>query len=526
MAGRKVLIKRPGIGRSGLLFHPLCCRLPRILILLAAVQLSAIGLSAEEVETGLLRVGLAQMPMTLDPRYATDASSMRVQQLLHRGLMRIDQHFTAQADLAEKVKHPAPGQWIFHLRQDVYFHDGKKVTARDVVATLMAVLDPAKKSPLRAGLSAIDSIEAKDEYTVHIVLRHEDASFLFRLTIGILPARLARQEEMAKQIIGCGPYRLRSWHTNRLELQRAAKGEGPAIIRFHGVKDPVTRVLKLVRGELDFTQNDLPLHLIPFLQQQENLQIYTRPSTTFSYIGLNLEDPVLRDLRVRRALAMALDRTLLKQALFSDLPKPAETILPPDHWAYAALQPLKFDPRRAEQLLDEAGLKRQKETGIRFSLNYRTSTDPARLRLAVAVASMWKKIGVETHIESLEWGGFYARIKQGDFQVFSLSWVGITDPDIFRWVLHSSMLPPKGANRGHYRNADVDRWLDAALRVTDLSKRRLLYAKIQQQMHADLVYIPLWYEPLIAVTGPRINKDFKPASDGSFLPLTRISMPD
>ncbi|PIP03458.1 MAG: hypothetical protein COX55_00730 [Zetaproteobacteria bacterium CG23_combo_of_CG06-09_8_20_14_all_54_7] len=296
------------------------------------------------------------------------------------------------------------------------------------------------------------------------------------------------------------------------------------LIQFASVKDPVTRLLKLSRGELDFIQNDLPAELLPYLRQQPTLTIRTRPSTTFSYIGLNLQDERLAALDVRRALALALDRNKLKEALFADLPVLAETVLAPGHWAATPLPATPFDAHQAEALLDRAGMKRA-ANGMRFSLNYRTSTDPARLRLATAIAAMWRQIGIDVHIESLEWGGFYARIKQGDFQVFSLSWVGISDPDIYRWILHSSMWPPHGSNRGRYANSRMDQWLDRAAATADQSQRKLLYAQAERQMQADMVYIPLWYDPVIAVYGPRIG-NFIPRADGSLLGLAHVQLLD
>jgi len=110
------------------------------------------------------------------------------------------------------------------------------------------------------------------------------------------------------------------------------------------------------------------------------------------------------------------------------------------------------------------------------------------------------------------------RIRQGDFQVFSLSWVGIVDPDIYRWILHSSMWPPKGANRGRYHSDEVDAWLDQAMQAQDQEQRARLYERVQRRMQSDQVYIPLWYEPVIAVTGPRLH-GFVPARDGSLLGL-------
>jgi peptide/nickel transport system substrate-binding protein len=493
--------------------------------LLAALfaGLLLVSCNSGDTDKGLLRVGLAQMPITMDPRFATDAASARVQDFIHRGLLKLDDSFNVQADLAERWDNPEPLLWRFYLRQGVKFSDGSSLGAADVVATIRAILNPELISPLKASFAAIESIDTESENIVVIRLSKPDASLLTRLNIGILPEAIASAGHQARQTIGCGPYKLQAWHENILTLVRVAENQGRAsTIRFSGVKDPVTRVLKMTRGELDFIQNDLPPHLLPYIQDQQKLKVQTHPSTTFSYIGLNMQDDTVKDVRVRRALALALDRNKLKKALFADLPELAETVLTSSHWASSRLPALPVDIAEAEKLLDEAGFPRA-ENGIRFTLNYRTSTDPTRLRLATAIAAMWGGIGIKVSIESLEWGGFYARIKRGDFQVFSLAWVGITDPDIYRWILHSSMWPPKGANRGRYANKQIDEWLDQAAAANGQSERKALYAKVAEQMQDDLVYLPLWYDPVIAVTGPRVS-GFVPKPDGSLRGLMDVSL--
>jgi len=491
--------------------------------------LSLPGCQPRQQEPGLLRVGMAQMPITLDPRYATDAASARVQEFVHRGLIRLDEHFNAVGDVAARWQQDSPLKWHFSLKSDIHFSNGALLQAGDVVATLKAVLNPKLASPLAAGFAAIASVNAPNRHEVVIRLNRPDASLLTHLNLGILPASVASKPHRAHDTIGCGPYQLRSWNDSALTLTRvhdsgAAQADYPASIRFISVKDPVTRILKLQRGELDFVQNDLPPHLLSYIRAQPQLRMQTRPSTTFTYIGLNMQDRILKDVRVRRALALALDRNKLKKALYADLPELAETVLTPDHWASSPLPRTPFDPVAAAKLLDDAGFPRRADA-FRFSINYRTSTDPSRLRIATAIAAMWRRIGVNTSIESLEWGGFYARIKRGDFQLFSLAWVGINDPDIYRWILHSSMWPPKGANRGRYSNKQVDGWLDLAAAAQSQRRRQQLYANVEAQMHRDVVYIPLWYDPVIAVSGPRLS-GFKPRPDGSLLGLMHVSLKD
>jgi len=481
--------------------------------------LGLVGCHQQEGTQGELRIGVAQLPMSLDPRFATDAASHKVQQLLHRGLIRLDEHWMPQADVAASWSHPEPLLWVFHLKHHVYFHNGTELTAKDVKATLDSVLRVATASPLRAGFASIASVEAVRPDVLKVHLKKEDASLLTRLTLGILPEAYVQQPVQAHQTIGCGAFRVLSWQGEHLRLQRvqAVSDSNLRVLDFMRVKNAVTRSLKLVRGELDFTQNDLPSELLPYLQRQPNLHIQSHAATTFSYIGLNLHDGILKHVQVREALALAIDRPRLKHALLGNLPKLAETILTPQHWAAARLKPIAFNPQQAEKLLDAAGFPRQQD-GMRFHLTYRTSTNATRLRLATAIADMWRQIGVDVSVESMEWGGFYARIKRGDFQVFSLSWVGIADPDIYRWVLHSSMWPPKGANRGRYADAAMDAWLEAAAHHSDVPQRAVIYRKIQHKMHDDMVYIPLWYEPVIAVSNTRLQ-GFEPTADGSFLGL-------
>ncbi|OIO72387.1 MAG: ABC transporter substrate-binding protein [Zetaproteobacteria bacterium CG_4_9_14_3_um_filter_49_83] len=473
----------------------------------------------------VLRIGMPELPATLDPRYATDAASHKVHEFLHRGLVHLDDHFRPQPDLALSWEHPGPLLWRFTLKQGMRFHDGQNVQAEDVVATLNSILDEHLASPLRAGFAAIERMEVTSPQQLTIHLNKPDSSFLTRLSVGILPALLAVKPQQAQSIIGAGPFSLLSWQDNDLRLRRATpltQANRVNTLHFVRVKDAVTRCLKLVRGEIDFIQNDLPPHLLPYLKKQPNLQLATRASTTFSYVGLNMQDEILDDVRVRHALALALDRERLKRALLSDLPLLAESILTPDHWASTALTETLYAPEQAKKLLDEAGFPVRAD-GTRFHLVYRTSTDPTRLQLATAFAAMWQEIGVDVSIESLEWGGFYARIKRGDFQLFSLSWVSIVDPDIYRWILHSDMWPPKGANRGRYANQQMDTWLEKASEMEDVQSRKELYALIQQQMQSDQVYIPLWFEPVIAVSGPRL-RGFLPTPDGSLSGLADVQL--
>jgi len=487
--------------------------------------LIATACSQSEPDTGLVRVGMAELPITLDPRYATDAASQKVQAFMHRGLIRQDNHFLPQADIAANWQQKDPQTWDFFLRHDVFFHDGRAVLADDVVATLRSVIDAKNASPLRAGFTSIARIETIDQHHIRLHLSEPDASLLTRLSLGILPKKIALLPQQQRGIIGCGAFVFKSWQNNTIVLARKKKRTSKGAVQriaFIRVKDAVTRSLKLARGEIDMMQNDFPLHMLDYLRKQQGVSVASTPSTTFAYIGMNMQDSYLADVRVRRALALGVDRQRLKKALFLDAPVLAETVLASKHWAAATLPVTPYDPKAAAALLNEAGFPVLAD-GWRFHLTYRTSTNPERLRLATAIAAGWRDLKVDVSIESLEWGSFYARIKRGDFQLFSLSWVAISDPDIYRWILHSDMWPPKGANRGRYHNTQVDDWLMAAMHAELPQQRIDLYRKVQQKMHDDQVYIPLWYEPVIAVMGQRIT-GFIPRTDGALTPLMNATL--
>ncbi|MDQ6975151.1 MAG: ABC transporter substrate-binding protein [Mariprofundaceae bacterium] len=494
-------------------------------ILFYVFLLAMLACTQSEPAQGLVRVGVAELPITLDPRYATDAASQKVQAFIHRGLTRQDEHFLPQADIASHWLQKNPLTWDFFLRNDVFFHDGRPVLGDDVVATLRSVMDAEQASPLRASFASIKSMEVLDNHHIRLHLSEPDAALLTRLNIGILPQEIARQSQQVRGIVGCGAFVFKSWQKNTILLERKNKKNTTGAVQriaFIRVKDAVTRSLKLARGEIDMMQNDFPLHMLPYLRQQPGVKIVSTASTTFAYIGINLQDKYLANVQVRHALALGVDRKKLKKALFLDAPVLAETILGKNHWAAAQLPTMAYNPAKAMVLLDNAGFPVRAD-GWRFHLTYRTSTNPERLRLATAIAAGWRDLNIDVSIESLEWGSFYARIKRGDFQLFSLSWVGISDPDIYRWILHSDMWPPKGANRGRYHNAHVDDWLMAAMHSTSVEQRIDFYRQVQQQMYHDQVYIPLWYEPVIAVMGTRIS-GFIPQMNGALTPLMNAKL--
>jgi peptide/nickel transport system substrate-binding protein len=257
-------------------------------------------------------------------------------------------------------------------------------------------------------------------------------------------------------------------------------------------------------------------------ETSDTVVVDERLSSNFQYLGINLEHPALGDVRVRRAIAYALDRNAIVTHLLRGQAKPATGLLPPEHWAYNGdVRTYDHDPARARRLLDRAGITDPDGDGPRprLTLSYKTTTIELRRRIAVALADQLSAIGIELEILTYEWGTFFADVRSGSFHLYSLEWVGITDPDIYRQVFHSKMIPPNGNNRGHYIDRKIDRLTDHARRELDRDRRRKLYERIQRRTARTLPYIPLWWPDRVVVANRRL-RDFTPAPSGDLFGLS------
>jgi peptide/nickel transport system substrate-binding protein len=449
-----------------------------------------------------IRFAIAQAPLTLDPRYATDAASERVNRLIYRPLVDFDVHFRPVPALANWQCRDA-----LHCRfklgtEGREFHNGTRLTSLDVVATYRSLL-ALKNSPHTAEFANIAEVAAADENTIDFTLKAPDAQFPARLVVGILPAALiAQNHDFARHPVGSGPLRCVEWN-RALRLERISDRQR---IVLEEVRDPTVRVLKMLRHETDLVQGDLPPELVAYLRSQPSVQVKEVPGANYSYLGFNLQDSLLRDPRVRRAVTLAIDRdTIVRQALVGGS-RPATAILPPEHWAgNAQLPPYPYDPEQARSLLQQAGVP------LPLKLIYKTSTDAQRVRLATILQAQMRPAGIDLEIRSLDWGTFFDDVKHGKFQLYGLTWVGIKTPEIYRLAFHSQSVPPAGANRGRMQDAELDGLI-----------ARQNWQAATERIHALLPYAPLWYEGQFAAMNRNVT-DYAPASDGNWDGLARIS---
>lgn len=481
---------------------------------------------------GYLVVGLESNPTHLDPRYATDANSIRIGALLFNSLTRTDQNGNLQPDLAERWETIDDRTYIFHLRKGVTFHNGKPLTAADVAYTYRSILDPKNRSPKRATLQFLESVDPVGPDRVRFRLAEPYAPFLESTNLGIVPDGSRTNDGSSRQsLIGTGPFALEEFLPGeRIMLKANANywGGSPAVsgLIFKIIPDAMVRVLEFKKRNVDFLQNDIEPDMLPWLRDKARASIQIAQGTTFQYIGMNLEHPILKHREVREALAYGIDREAIIRHLLKGLAIPATGMLSPIHWAYESSVPkFSHDPERAKRLLDQAGFHDPDGEGPlpRFKLSYKTTNLDLRRRMAEALKQQLSEVGIELEVHTFEWGTFYADIKRGNFDLYSLSWVGITDPDIYFALFHSRNIPPNGDNRGHYRNPEVDQLLEQGRRSLGVDERRVIYSEVQKILARDLPYIPLWWAKNVVLTRQGI-RGFIPYPDGDLISLKNVSL--
>ncbi|MGB8011704.1 MAG: ABC transporter substrate-binding protein [Terriglobales bacterium] len=471
-------------------------------------------------------------PTNLDPRVGIDGQSERIDELLFDALLTRDEHFDVQPGLADRWETPDPLTYVFHLHRGVSFHNGQPLTSRDVKWTFDSLLQGKIRSTKTSTYRFVDHIDVPDDFTVIFHLKEPYASLLWNLSegaIGIVP--YGTLDEMTRKPVGSGPFKFVSAEQDKeVILERNDNYWGtktrPSRVRFTVVPDPTTRALELRKGSADLAINALTPDTVVALESEPHLQIERGAGTILSYLAFNTRDPLLRDVRVRQAIACAIDRGPLLQYIWRGFAQPASSVLPTQSWAYAAdVAGFAYDPKKAAKILDEAGYPLR--NGERFHLVMKTSTEESTRLLAAVLQQQLRAVGITLDIRTYEFATFLADVTAGAFEVYSLRWIGGNeDPDIFDTAFHSRNFPPAGRNRSFYSNPQVDHLIDQARRETDQDLRKHLYAEVQEILAHEVPAINLWYLDNVLVHTRRVqNVTLNPSGNYDFLKTAQIATP-
>ncbi|HEX8705390.1 MAG TPA: ABC transporter substrate-binding protein, partial [Myxococcaceae bacterium] len=402
-----------------------------------------------------------------------------------------------------------------------------------------SVLDPALRSAKAGRYEPIERVEVVDDRTLRFHLRRPYTALMAEMSLGILPAERAGPESTLLQAthpVGAGPFRFEAApdedHLTLVPFEGYHAG-APAIPRlyFRVVRDETTRVLELLKGRADLVLNAVSPAVLPMLSREPGLRVLSKPGTGYAYLGFNLRTGPLADVRVRQAVCHLLQVQPLVEHKFHGLAVPATGMLPTTHWAYAPVEGCRYDAAAAARLLDAAGYPDPDGPGEqpRLRLSLKVSTDRFRKSVALVLQEQLARGGVAVEVQTLEFGTLFSDIRRGNFEMVTLKWASVMDPDLMRGVFHSRNVPTEanhwgGLNRGALSDAELDALLDEGSRV-QREERKDLYARVQQRMATLLPYAPLWHESSVAVVSRRLE-DFEPSAHGLFTPLARARQVD
>ncbi|HLM57463.1 MAG TPA: ABC transporter substrate-binding protein [Pyrinomonadaceae bacterium] len=482
--------------------------------------------------------------VTLDPLDGIDAASERLRQLMFNSLMRKNEKFEYVGDLAESHEASEDGKtYTFKLRQGVTFHDGRPLTSADAKYTLDSLFSSNKKKQsvffetVKGGPSQpyVTAVEAPDPQTVVVRLRKPWIQLLPNLvSVPVIPQGTADTQKT--QPVGSGPFKFvrRDESQNIVDLAAfdAYFGGASAIkeLRVRTILDANTLQAELQSGNIDLVSGvaNLSPDSYPVLARSGRLKVEQFPGANIVYLGYNVEAAPLDNVKVRQAIAYAVDRESIVRDLLRGQARVAHSILPEASWAYDAGQKYTFDLNRARQLLDEAGFRDPDGDGpqMRFKkpVSFKISAGNAATSQFVGVIqNSLKSIGVPAAIETYETPTLITQLTNGQFELTTLRWVGGNqDPVFFRDLFHSNEIPGPGReglrNRSRYRNPEFDRVIEEAIATTDREKARGLFVQAQQIVNRDVPLLPLWYPDVLVIARTGVeNIKVDPSNDLSFL---------
>lgn len=468
-----------------------------------------------------LVVAVAEAPVSFDPRYATDAASIRLLELLTYPLLYIDDKGKIESNLLENMVQNNNILFKFSTKKESNFDDKTRINNKYIVAYLSSILAENSTSPLKGTLQDVQSITVENAQVV-IRLKRENPWFWHVLAniFVVLPGEGETLEKQIQNPVGFAAYKLvehRRDGSVLLEKENTGNQRVPQVL-FKVMSQPLVRLFQLMRGDVHVVYNDIPLEMYTYATQH-GFSGQSVPSDSYTYMGFNMQQGVTAHTAVRQALAYAINTQELIDNLFYGHAVPAGQLVPVDgkNQQLPTAQ-VPYQPQKAAALLNAAGFQTNRQ-GWRFDLRLAITNNPLMLRVAQVVQQQLAAVGVNVRIESSEWGSFYGNIKKGNFQSYIMSWVGSFQPNFYNYVFNSAMVPPYGANRGLYRNAEMDNDLTVIMHSPSQTQRIQATLRVQQRQFDDMIYLPLWRKNHLMLTQGVKNCVLQ--TNGGYAGLTR-----
>ena len=471
---------------------------------------------------------------TLVPILASDSASQDICGLVFNGLVKYDKDINLIGDLAEGWEIKEDGLVIiFHLRRDVRWHDGEPFTAHDVEFTYKKLIDPTVKTPYSGDFERVKSLEVPDDYTVKVTYKEPHSPGLSSWGMRMMPKHILENEDLSdtkfsRAPIGTGPYKFKGWRTGEkiVLVVNTDYFEGrPYIDRYiyRIIPDQATIFLELQTQGVD----EIGLTPLQYSRQTDTeffkryYRKYKYPAFGYTYLGFNLKDPKFKDKRVRLALDYAIDKEEIIRGVLLGLGRVSTGPFPPESWAYNKdVVPIPYDPKRARELLKEAGWEDRDgdgwldKDGTKFKFTLITNQGNDQRKIAAEIIQRrLKEVGIDMRIWIIEWATFLTKfIDVRRFEAVILGWGLSRDPDAYD-IWHSSKQREREFNFIGYENEEVDKLLEKGRRVFDQEKRREIYHKVHRLIYDDCPCIFLYVPDALPIVHARF-KGIEPAPLG------------
>ncbi len=507
-----------------------------ILAFLVFVSVSYTKEALEQPAYGdALIVGSIGEPSILIPMLAGDSASHEVAGLIFNGLVKYDTDLSLIGDLAESWDISDDGLTItFHLRKGVKWTDGVEFTANDVMFGYKTIIDPKTPTAYKEDFLQVKKAEVLDKYTFRVTYKKPFAPALSSWgNLPILPEHLLKGKDITKvdfgrNPIGMGPFIFEKWEPGQRIVLKANPDyfEGRPYIDYYIyriIPDQATMFMELRAGGVDL----MGLTPIQYRRQtnteffKKNFQKFRYPVFAYTYLGFNLKHPFFKDIRVRKAIAYAIDKKEIIDVVLFGLGSVATGPYVPNTWPYNPnVKRYEYNPAKARQLLQEAGWRDTDgdgwldKDGKRFEFTIITNMgNSLRERTATIIQWRLKQIGIKVNIRLIEWSAFINEfIDKRRFEAVILGWSIGFDPDQYD-IWHSSKTGEKEFNFISYKNPEVDRLLEEGRRTFDIEKRKKAYYRIQEILAEEVPYVFLYVPDALPIVHKRF-KGIKPTPIG------------
>ncbi|OIO59074.1 MAG: peptide-binding protein [Alphaproteobacteria bacterium CG_4_10_14_0_2_um_filter_63_37] len=475
---------------------------------------------------GMLISGSIGEASTLIPLLASDASSHAISGMVYSGLLRYTGDLRLVGDLAESFEISRDNLTLtFHLRKGVKWHDGAPFTAKDVAYTWDVTVDPSTRTAYAGDFQMVDTLETPDDFTVVVHYKEPFAPALASWATSILPAHLLEGKdihtsELASKPVGTGPYRFGTWERGaQITLTANPDYFGGTVWidrdRTRVIPDTASQFLELKSGGIDSMGLTPPQYVrqTQGAEFQKKFEVYRYVSNSYTYLGFNLKNPLFEDVRVRQAIAYAIDTNELIEGVLMGQGIATAVPYKPGHWAAnTALYPYPHDPEKAKALLKEAGWEDHDSDGIldkdghpfRFTV-VTNQGNKMRESTAIILQQRLAKLGIEMKIRIVEWAAFLKQfIDTREFEATILGWGLGNDPDQFD-IFHSSKIKAPQLNFLSFDNPEVDRLLVEGRTTFDQATRKKTYDRFQEILHEQVPLIPLYAPYALVAVDRRVH---------------------